>query len=347
MGAFLSEPKTDKHTFIGEGNNIRWGASGMQGWRTEMEDAHIAATSTNSRSMSSPEVETIITHGLNALGKATFFGVFDGHGGSAMSTDVVAPDFGLLNEILKSEGFVSNLESGKADKIGEIIKRAFVSFDDHKKSTYEASAERSGCTATTVLVTPSHIICANAGDSRSVLCTVDAVIPLSFDHKPQNETEKLRIEGAGGSVMMGRVNGDLAVSRALGDYGYKCTDGMPTSKQMVSPEPDILIQPRDANKDLFIILACDGVWDVMKNEEACEFVKTNACKYPDLGYVCEALLDKCLELNSKDNMTVCIVAFNALPQVSVEERASLLQAMEERKAQLALAAAASQDKEEK
>ena len=84
-----------------------------------------------------------------------------------------------------------------------------------------------GCTATTVLITPTHLICANAGDSRVVLGRSggDQVCePLSEDHKPDNEGEKSRIEAVGGFVEENRVNGSLALSRALGDFEYKGND---------------------------------------------------------------------------------------------------------------------------
>ncbi|CAM9345561.1 unnamed protein product, partial [Ectocarpus fasciculatus] len=79
----------------------------------------------------------------------------------------------------------------------------------------------SGCTAVCTLITPKYIICANAGDSRSVLGTGGATKPLSYDHKPHLELERKRIENAGGGVQWKRVDGDLAVSRAFGDFQYK------------------------------------------------------------------------------------------------------------------------------
>lgn len=65
--------------------------------------------------------------------------------------------------------------------------------------------------------------------------------------------------------MIQRVNGSLAVSRALGDYEYKQVEGKGPCEQLVSPEPEITVQNR-ADNDEFLVLACDGVWDVMTNE---------------------------------------------------------------------------------
>merc|ERR1711934_554054 len=87
-----------------------------------------------------------------------------------------------------------------------------------------------------------------------------------------NEPEKERIQNAGGSVMIQRVNGSLAVSRALGDFEYKNVDGKGPTEQLVSPEPEFYIKERDESRDEFLVLACDGVWDVMSNEEICSFI---------------------------------------------------------------------------
>lgn len=80
---------------------------------------------------------------------------------------------------------------------------------------------QAGCTATVVLLTDSKIICANAGDSRAILCEKGQTIELSKDHKPTSPEEKKRVVNAGGEVELGRVNGILSLSRAIGDFEYK------------------------------------------------------------------------------------------------------------------------------
>lgn len=87
--------------------------------------------------------------------------------------------------------------------------------------------ERSGCTAVAVMLTPTHIVTANAGDSRALLSRGGANVELSFDHKPGNAGETARIVAAGGVVSFKRVDGELAVSRALGDFQYKDKDLSP------------------------------------------------------------------------------------------------------------------------
>ena len=82
----------------------------------------------------------------------------------------------------------------------------------------EESSEMAGTTACVLLVTKDSIYCANVGDSRAVLCTNGKAEPLSYDHKPQNDEELDRIEKSGHFVEDDRVDGNLALSRAIGDF---------------------------------------------------------------------------------------------------------------------------------
>jgi serine/threonine protein phosphatase PrpC len=85
-----------------------------------------------------------------------------------------------------------------------------------------------GCTANVVLIHKNTIYCANAGDSRCVLSQEGVLIGLSEDHKPENEIELERIKKAGGEVTAGgRINGNLNLSRALGDFDYKNNKDLP------------------------------------------------------------------------------------------------------------------------
>ena len=114
------------------------------------------------------------------------------------------------------------------------------------------------------------------------------------DHKPWDKVELERIKGAGGYVMDGRVMGGLAVSRALGDYEYKAVDGKGPTEQPVSAEPEVTAKERAHQEDQFVVLACDGVWDVMDNEELCAFVRSRMELWDDPKRVCNAVLDTCL-----------------------------------------------------
>jgi protein phosphatase 1B len=118
---------------------------------------------------------------------------------------------------------------------------------------------------------------------------------------------------------MRRVNGDLAVSRALGDYVYKVSPSLPAEAQQVSPEPEVKVVARDAAADQFLVLACDGIWDVMTNEEVAAWIVGQVGEgVESLTELAELLLDECLARGSRDNMSVVIVAFPAAPKPTAE-----------------------------
>ena len=94
---------------------------------------------------------------------------------------------------------------------------------------------------------------------------------MSEDHKPENTKELERIQRSGGFVEDGRVNGMLALSRALGDFEYKGNSALQPADQAVSAFPDVRIEPINPQTQ-FVLLACDGIWDVKTSQEAIDFV---------------------------------------------------------------------------
>lgn len=282
MGNLLEAPITEKDSHEEFEGLISIGVTGMQGWRPEMEDAHLIQAK-----MPSAEDHMLL-------------GVFDGHGG-AKTAQYVAPN--LVAKIESTASWQAYLADQTEENAGIALKEAFLAMDVELR---ERSEEASGCTAIVVMLTPSHIVTANLGDSRAVLGSNGSTVPLSFDHKPYNEEEKQRIEKAGGTVSWNRVDGDLAVSRAFGDFRYKNVD-LPQEEQKVSPEPEILFQPR-SDQNEFVVLACDGVWDVMSNEEVTEEVRKMLAEGEERPVLmAEELVDISLEKQSKDNIS-CLVA---------------------------------------
>jgi serine/threonine protein phosphatase PrpC len=189
-----------------------------------------------------------------------------------------------------------------------------------------------GTTGIAVLVTPEFIICANVGDSRATLATTtndltaSQVIALSRDHKPNLSDEEERIHQANGVVTFGgRVDGELAVSRALGDFGFKDYHSHPTfslsldvdpedkrsvaQRLKVSPFPETSIRPR-CNQDGILVVACDGIWDVMTNTHCVESVQMLITEgESNMGLIAEEILDMSLKKGSRDNMTIIVVKF--------------------------------------
>lgn len=305
MGAFLDKPKTDKVTDKGSGNGLRYGVSSMQGWRVEMEDAHSAMI------------------GLPGQRKDwSFFAVFDGHAGHGVSRYCAEK---LLEAIISNDDFCRiEYESGEPnhDSIKSGIKTGFLQLDDQLRALPEISTgeDKSGSTAICSLISPKQLFIANCGDSRAVLSRGKTVALSTCDHKPANPGEKKRITDAGGSVMIQRVNGSLAVSRALGDFEYKNVPGRGPCEQLVSPEPEVYVETRDLENDEFLVLACDGIWDVMTNDELCDFVRDRMHLTDDLELICNYVIDTCLSKGSRDNMSIVIVAFEGAPKVDEDAK---------------------------
>mmetsp|Transcript_12820 Transcript_12820/g.20733 ORF Transcript_12820/g.20733 Transcript_12820/m.20733 type:complete len:329 (+) Transcript_12820:184-1170(+) len=302
MGSFLDKPETSKTTECGQGeiNNekIGYGVSCMQGWRVHMEDTHVHEI------------------GLDGFPNLSIFGVFDGHGGRMVSEYIEA---NLVKEFLGNEKFQSlkgKSCAGAADAnvLGETVQQVFLSLDAKMQNldAVKNKEDHSGSTAVIAFVTPTHIVVGNCGDSRLIICGEDSVKFSSMDHKPTLPSEQARIEKAGGTVTFRRVNGDLAVSRALGDFVYKANESLPAVEQQVSAEPEISLYERKPN-DQFVLVACDGIWDVMCNEAVCEYVLSKMNQGHPIDVISEELIDTCLDKGSRDNMSVVLVSLPGVP----------------------------------
>ncbi|KAL2132160.1 hypothetical protein VTI74DRAFT_4142 [Chaetomium olivicolor] len=138
---------------------------------------------------------------------------------------------------------------------------------------------------------------ANVGDARIILCRQGKALRLSYDHKGSDENEGKRISNAGGLILNNRVNGVLAVTRALGDtYMKELVTGHPyTTETVIQPE-----------LDEFIIIACDGLWDVCTDQEAVDLVRN----IQDPAAAAKLLVDHALSCLSTDNLSCMVVRFD-------------------------------------
>ncbi|PCH43439.1 protein serine/threonine phosphatase 2C [Wolfiporia cocos MD-104 SS10] len=144
------------------------------------------------------------------------------------------------------------------------------------------------------------LYCANAGDARGVLCRGGRALRLTYDHKGSDRQEARRVVEAGGFVMSGRVNGVLNVTRSLGDSSMK---------EYVVGAP-YTTETELTDEDEFLILACDGLWDVVDDQAAVELVRAQ----PNPTAASEFLLDYALHNYSTDNITVLVVRFRNPPE---------------------------------
>lgn len=319
MGQVLPTPVTAKESSDGgaAGKGLVWGSSCMQGWRATMEDAHF--------SIANLEGDWTDT---------AAFGVMDGHGGDQVAhfceqylpaeiakgsaqdpCGSLVRAFEYMDELLMAAASREELSSYGAGSGGSFL---------GGKTWASANPDWIGCTACVCLVRPSVLVVANAGDSRTVLCRRGQAVPLSEDHKPNLPAERERIQRAGGSVerqqvgriVQYRVCGNLNLSRSIGDLEYKKCPMLPANEQMICSTPEVQTFPREAG-DEFLIIACDGVWDVLGSQDAVDFVRERLMRSKQpLSVIAEDLLDHCVSPDLSltnglggDNMTVIIVAF--------------------------------------
>ncbi|KAF6160282.1 hypothetical protein GIB67_019051 [Kingdonia uniflora] len=212
-----------------------------------------------------------------------FLGVYDGHGGPHVNTWIVATlckerMHVFLEEELARENITDDCPN---DTWRSVLKRSFERMDEVALTACACGSiggnscgcERGGVksdivgsTAVVSVLTDDRILVANCGDSRAVLSRGGIAIPLSEDHKPDRPDELARIEAAGGRVIYlngARVQGILAMSRALGDKYLK---------PIVISEPEMSITDRTP-EDECLILASDGLWDVLSNDMACDVAR--------------------------------------------------------------------------
>ncbi|XP_032513613.1 probable protein phosphatase CG10417 isoform X3 [Danaus plexippus] len=191
--------------------------------------------------------------------------------------------------------------------------------DEREEDTnlVEEPGSDSGCTAVVALLKGNELYVANAGDSRCIICREGKAIDMSIDHKPEDSPELERITKAGGKVSSdGRINGGLNLSRAIGDHSYKQNKELNAKEQMITALPDVKTLQLEPEKDQFMVLACDGIWNFMSSQDVCDFILPRLAEGRDrLSQICEEMFDHCLAPSTMgdgtgcDNMTAIIVRF--------------------------------------
>eukprot|EP01069_Polyplicarium_translucidae_P004108 Polyplicarium_translucidae@DN2495_c0_g1_i4.p1 len=246
---------------------------------------------------------------------------FPGRGGSAVCREPREPTrqtsggwagrFERLKRPLQSgslTGFKNAISSLLSSSGGaSSIPRLFV-----PPNSPNSMAMLAGCTAVAAVVTDQQIIVANSGDSRCVLCRGDVAIDLSNDHKPSLPDERMRIYSAGGFLEMGRVNGNLNLSRAIGDLLYKQDSSLPPERQILTAFPDVFvidISPADE----FLLVGCDGIWENLSSQDVVNFIRMRINVVDNLSEILESLLNRLLSPSPAvhehgcDNMTAILV----------------------------------------
>ncbi|KAK4535324.1 hypothetical protein CDCA_CDCA04G1349 [Cyanidium caldarium] len=230
------------------------------------------------------------------------FGVFDGHGGKLASTYCKAH---FAERLLSHERFTSDTARALTETCLRLDEEILV--ESLRKRTY------SGTTVALVVLRNRHIYCCNVGDSRTVLCAAGGdAVPLSQDHSPMVPSEVRRIKAAGGFVNSRGVNGYISLTRALGDMDLKAHASrlfphLNITGNLLIADPDVVVRPISPH-DEFLIVACDGLWCRLSNQEAVRVARTALRRYGgDPKAASLALVHAALAAGSSDNVSVIVV----------------------------------------
>ncbi|KAI8371487.1 phosphatase 2C-like domain-containing protein [Radiomyces spectabilis] len=237
--------------------------------RRTMEDAHAYITD---------------FHGVPRQG---FFAIFDGHAGKS-TAEWCGANF--------HKTLLHCLEKNAETPVPEVLNLTFLEAD---RQVNQKEGKFSGCTAVVAYVQVKDkkrmLYTGNVGDARAVLSRQGKAVRLSYDHKGSDAKEAKRITDLGGFMMNHRVNGVLAVTRSLGDS---------VMKEFVVGNP-YTTETELGNGDDFLILACDGLWDVCDDQEAVNLIKD----VMDPQEASRKLLEHALANFSTDNLTIMVIRF--------------------------------------
>lgn len=231
----------------------------------------------------------------------SFYGVYDGHGGRLVTDKCLA----VLHElVLRQLVTLPGFPSPEPDAVRSALEKSFATMDEALRTK---DAWHCGATCTVVLVHTGagvrKMYVANVGDSRAVLVSNDRGRPcqsvrVSVDHRATDPEEIHRVQSAGGMISRGRVGGQLMLTRALGDFALKHVG--------VSHVPYTLC--RNLKPDDAIIIASDGLWDVLSDGDSGRILTAAKAKHGNTKAVARALVESASSLGSTDNIT-CVVAF--------------------------------------
>ncbi|KAK2646626.1 hypothetical protein Ddye_021821 [Dipteronia dyeriana] len=236
----------------------------------------------------------------------SFYGVFDGHGGKAAAHFVREH---LPRVIVDDADFPLELE--------KVVTRSYIETDAaFFKSCSLESALSSGTTALTAMIFGRSLLVANAGDCRAVLSRCGKAEELSKDHRPCCTKERMRIESLGGYIDDGYLNGQLGVTRALGDWHLEGMKELGGRVGPLSAEPELKLITL-TKEDEFLIIGSDGVWDVFTSQNSVDFTRRRLQEHNDLKLCCKQIVDEAIKRGATDNLTVVIVSFHLEPPPNV------------------------------
>ncbi|KAL3518048.1 hypothetical protein ACH5RR_020637 [Cinchona calisaya] len=227
---------------------------------------------------------------LQGDSKQACFGIFDGHGGAK------AAEFAAEN---LQKNIIDEIDKSTDGEIEEAVKNGYLRTD----SEFLKEDVCGGSCSVTALIRKGNLVVSNAGDCRAVVSREGVAEALTSDHRPSRKDERDRIEALGGYVdcKLGvwRIHGSLAVSRGIGDQHLK---------QWVIAEPETRILGLEPELE-FLILASDGLWDKVSNQEAIDLARPlcTGTKNPEPLSACRKLVDLSILRGSLDDISVMLI----------------------------------------
>mmetsp|Transcript_19618 Transcript_19618/g.45674 ORF Transcript_19618/g.45674 Transcript_19618/m.45674 type:complete len:471 (-) Transcript_19618:149-1561(-) len=299
-----------------QSGTVSWATCGMRGWRPSMEDAHVVQS-------------------LSPLcNDVALFAVLDGHGGKQVSELAAV----LLVDMVQAACREQMAAGSSQPSLAMALEQALPRLDTSLRSGPWGLARllpsmlhpfaACGSTACVAAVDFSRreVIVANVGDSRAMLIRKGKAIPLSDDHKPENPQERSRIHAAGGQVLKigpcHRVDGNLNLSRALGDFDLKANSQLPAEKQKVIAVPDTTTTKFQGGSQELLVVACDGLFERCSNQDIADIVWPRLKQGLPLERIGQELLLACCARDNQgmpieagtDNETVILVRLPASPE---------------------------------
>ena len=315
-GVFTAHPTPDLRVRVESGSfhesKVSWLAADMRGWRENMEDAYVV-----------DELRK------DVFGDSLLFAVLDGHGGREVS----ALASKLLVREIEADRSKHN-SNGKAEtsvELAEVLRQSLPRLDERLRRgswglgwffpglLHPFATCGSTCVVAGVDLVRREVVVANVGDSRALLIRDGKAIALSEDHKPENPIERNRIRAAGGQVIKigpcHRVDGNLNLSRALGDFNLKASAGLPPEKQKVIPVPDITKTPFQGGSSELLVLACDGLFERNSNQDIANLIWPKVKTGMALDQIATEVLHQCCARSLRgrpceegtDNETIILV----------------------------------------
>ncbi|BFZ04780.1 hypothetical protein BsWGS_07819 [Bradybaena similaris] len=267
---------------LAQPSTLRVYSHAIKNTRRKMEDRHVLIPDLN------------ILFDLKDNPNQSYFAVFDGHGGLEAAEYAATH---LHGHLVSDQKFLTDPEVA--------MTQAYKTTDIKFLEKAKREGLRSGTTGVSVLIRETEMVVGWLGDSQALLVCSGQPVQIMNPHKPEREDERRRIEDLGGCVLflgVWRVNGNISVSRAIGDAPFK---------PFVSSDADVTRIPFTGEEE-YLILACDGLWDVLTPSEVTNIVYKYSKTSPTGNHnVAAELVNAARDSDSSDNISVVVIFFKS------------------------------------